>query len=151
MQSRINSLAKNYCTTINIQDTGDFRVPWPKRPCPKLKYILAFLNTYQHAKKTKKTIYSIYSFLKYSFWPCQSKKFSNQNLIFLNLYEHVKCKVFSLFCSGDMIHWFKILQFDWPKAFCAISQVQHFIHVTHVIIINNILFLNMELVQEHSK
>ena len=139
MQSRINSLAKNYYTTINIQDTGNFRVPGPKRPRPKLKYILAFLNTYQHAKK-KKTIYSIYSFLKYSFWPCQFKKFSNQNLIFINLYEHVKCTVFSLFCSGDMIHWFKILQFDWPKAFCAISQVQHFIHV---FIIHNILFLNM--------
>ena len=43
----------------------------------------------------------------------------------MNLYQHAKIQVFLSPCSRDIVD-FKILQFDWPRAFWYISQEPYF-------------------------
>ena len=47
--------------------------------------------------------------------------FFNQLLVSMNLYQDVKNKTFSSFCSRDMVD-LKIWQCDWLRAFWQISQ-----------------------------
>ena len=53
------------------------------------------------------------------------QKIIDQNLIFLNWFQHAKNQAISLICSGDFVH-LKILQSVCQKAFWPISQEQDF-------------------------
>ena len=53
------------------------------------------------------------------------QKFSDQLLIYVNLYQHAKNQAISLIYSRDVVD-LKILQFDWLKTFWHISQESEF-------------------------
>ena len=64
----------------------------------------------EFAKPCKKSVHSIYSFLRYSQFlspvtrlAMPIPKFFDQLLIYVNLYQHAKNQAISLICSGDMV------------------------------------------------
>ena len=54
--------------------------------------------------------------------------FFNQLFILTNLHQHAKNQTISRFCSRDVVD-LKILQYDWPRAFRAISQELDFTQI----------------------
>ena len=69
------------------------------------------------------------------------QKFSDQLLIYVNLYQHAKNQAISLICSGDMVD-LKILQSDWVRKFWPLSQEPEFPQIWDLCrnIANNIHF-----------
>ena len=64
----------------------------------------------EFAKPCKKSVHSIYSFLRYSQFlspvtrlAMPIPKFFDQLLIYVNLYQHAKNQAISLICSGDVV------------------------------------------------
>ena len=70
-----------------------------------------------------------------------TKKYFDQLLIYVNLYQHTKNQAISLICSGNMLDW-KILQSDWLKTFWPVSQELKFSQIWDLCrnIANNINF-----------
>ena len=138
----------------------DFRVPRPKRSCTflitttqkLLKLLLAFLDFYQHTKD--QFILLIPSWGKdnfrvlgpHPFLTMSTPTFLDQLLISMNLYQYTKNEAFSSFCSRDTVD-LKILQSDWPRAFCPISQEVDFSQIRDLCNDTgiNLNFLNREI------
>ena len=113
------------------------------------------MNLYQHAKN--KFIPSAHSWDTANFrvlWPGRPhpfltmlmKKFFDELLIFVILYQHTKNQAISWICSGDIVD-LKMLQCDWLRAFCPISQEHSntandisFYYITNSVKINDHIF-----------
>ena len=115
-------LIKNYCITVKMQKSSSIH--------KLIQHILGYheLNDHAHpqnievtfyfpefAPSCKKSVHSIYSFLRYTNfivpwadWPhpfltMWNQNFFDQLLIYVNLYLHAKNQAISLICFGDMV------------------------------------------------
>ena len=83
---------------------------------PKIIEItFSFPEFVPECKKEKKSVHSVYSFLRYN--QLQSP------MTFKNMYQHAENQAISLICSGDMVD-YKILQSDLLRTFWSIFQEQ---------------------------
>ena len=99
--------------------------------------MIIFDLNYPKFPEVVSTFYSIHSFLRYSQFQIPvtivgtpilimpTLIFLDQSLISINLYQYEKTQVFSSFFSSEIVD-LKILESDWPRAFCLISLESNF-------------------------
>ena len=149
------SRTKNYCITICNQKTSSIHTFILEIQqilgSHELKTMAVLDHTYpkiiestfsfpEFVPACKKSLYFICSFLKYylileshdqtghiDLWPCPLKKYFDQLLIFVNLYQHAKSVILSVH-SSDTVN-FRVSSPDLPHTFFDQAYAKNFKHL----------------------